>query len=68
MAHQEFLTSGACNGPRIRGARRRRLHRVRRLRNPPEGGVSMIVALLYGAAAIGVGVYMLWALIKPEQF
>jgi hypothetical protein len=30
--------------------------------------VSMIVDLLYGAAAIGVGVYMLWALLKPEQF
>jgi hypothetical protein len=30
--------------------------------------VSMIVALLYGAAALGIGVYMLWALLKPEQF
>jgi len=28
----------------------------------------MIVPLLYGAAALGVGVYMLWALLKPEQF
>jgi hypothetical protein len=30
--------------------------------------LRMIVALLYGAAAIGIGVYMLWALLKPEQF
>jgi len=28
----------------------------------------MIVAILYAAAALGIGVYMLWALIKPEQF
>jgi len=28
----------------------------------------MIVGILYGAAALGVGVYMLWALLKPEQF
>jgi hypothetical protein len=30
--------------------------------------VIMIVGILYGAAALGVGVYMLWALLAPEKF
>jgi hypothetical protein len=30
--------------------------------------VTMIVGILYGAAALGVGVYMLWALLAPEKF
>jgi phage shock protein PspC (stress-responsive transcriptional regulator) len=28
----------------------------------------MIVSILYAAAALGVGVYMLWALVAPEKF
>ncbi len=28
----------------------------------------MIVAILYGVGAIGVGLYMLVALIRPEKF
>jgi hypothetical protein len=28
----------------------------------------MIVGILYAAAALGVGVYMLWALVAPEKF
>jgi phage shock protein PspC (stress-responsive transcriptional regulator) len=28
----------------------------------------MIVSILYAAAALGVGVYMLWALVVPEKF
>jgi len=28
----------------------------------------MVVGILYGAAALGIGVYMLWALLTPEKF
>jgi hypothetical protein len=28
----------------------------------------MIVGILYAAAALAVGVYMLWALVAPEKF
>lgn len=28
----------------------------------------MLVTLLYAAAAVGVGVYMVWALLRPEKF
>jgi K+-transporting ATPase KdpF subunit len=30
--------------------------------------LTMILALLYGLGAIGVGIYMLVALIRPEKF
>jgi hypothetical protein len=30
--------------------------------------VTMIVAAIYIAAAAGVAVYMLWALLRPEKF
>jgi hypothetical protein len=49
-------------------ARRLHFYPIRRLRHASEAGLTMIVDILYGAAAVGVGVYMLWALIKPEQF
>jgi len=28
----------------------------------------MLVDLIYAAAALGVAVYMLWALLRPERF
>jgi hypothetical protein len=30
--------------------------------------LSMIVGIIYAAAALGVGVYTLWALLAPEKF
>jgi hypothetical protein len=30
--------------------------------------VSMIVALIYAAAALGVGIYMVAALVRPDKF
>jgi hypothetical protein len=62
------LQIGATNGFRVRGARRRRLRLLRRLRRPFEEDLTMIVGILYAAAALGIGVYMLWALLTPEKF
>ena len=59
---------GGINGSRVPGAWRRRLYPFWRLRHASEAGVTLIVGILYGVAALGVGVYMLWALIAPEKF
>ncbi len=32
------------------------------------GGSDVIVGLIYGAAALGVAVYMVVALLRPESF
>ena len=32
------------------------------------GGSEMIVGLIYGAAALGVAIYMVVALLRPESF
>ena len=32
------------------------------------GGFEMIVGLIYGAAALGVAIYMVVALLRPESF
>jgi hypothetical protein len=33
-----------------------------------DGRDAMIVGLIYGVAAIGVAIYMLVALVRPEKF
>jgi K+-transporting ATPase KdpF subunit len=30
--------------------------------------VTMLITLLYGVAAVGVAVYMVFALLRPEKF
>jgi hypothetical protein len=48
--------------------RDRRLRRIRRLRAVPEAGLTMIVDLIYVIAALGVAVYMVAALLRPDKF
>ena len=31
-------------------------------------GLSMLIMLLYGVAAVGVAIYMVAALLRPEKF
>jgi K+-transporting ATPase KdpF subunit len=40
----------------------------RRLRRPSEACLNMLITLLWAAGAVGVGVYMLVALLRPDRF
>jgi hypothetical protein len=44
------------------------IRRLWPLRRIPEADLTMIVAVLYAAGAIGVSVYMLVALLRPDKF
>jgi hypothetical protein len=48
--------------------RRRPVSRVRPLCRPPEEALSMIVAIIYAAAAVAIGIYMVAALVRPDKF
>jgi hypothetical protein len=61
-------TFGASDGFRSHCARRRDLRRVRDLRRAAEARLTMVVGAIYIAAAVGVTIYMLWALLRPEKF
>ena len=38
------------------------------LRRRPEEDLTMIVELIYGAAALAIAVYMVAALLRPDKF
>jgi hypothetical protein len=48
--------------------RRRGVRGSGRLCGAAEAGLNMLVMLIYGAAAIGVAVLMVVALVRPERF
>jgi hypothetical protein len=56
------------DGHRLHRRRHSDLRRVRPLRRFPEAGLTMIVGLIYAAAALGVAVYMVAALLRPDKF
>jgi hypothetical protein len=41
---------------------------VRHLRPPPAAGLTMVVAVIYIVATVAVTIYMLAALLRPEDF
>jgi hypothetical protein len=45
-----------------------RIRRLRRLRRLSGQDLTMIVGLIYAAAALGVAVYMVAALLRPDKF
>jgi len=49
-------------------SRLRFISRLWRIRQPPEAALSVIVSLIYAAAAVGIGVYMIAALVRPDKF
>jgi hypothetical protein len=49
-------------------ARRRPVRDLWRVRRIAEKALGMIVDLIYAAAALGVGVYMVAALVRPDKF
>jgi hypothetical protein len=59
---------GAADGPRLHRLGCGRIRPVRRLRRPLEARLTMVVAVLYIAATVAVTVYMLVALLRPEDF
>jgi hypothetical protein len=59
---------GASDGFRLHRRRRGHVRPVRRLRPAFEARLTMIVAGLYIAATVAVSVYMLAALLRPEDF
>jgi hypothetical protein len=59
---------GAADGFRLHRPGRGRLRPVRPLCRPFEARLSMIVAGLYIVATVAVSVYMLVALLRPEDF
>jgi hypothetical protein len=56
------------DGRRLSLNRNRHLRRIRRLCAVPEAGLTMIVGFIYAAAALGVAVYMVAALLRPDKF
>jgi hypothetical protein len=67
-AMPQLLDIGAADGPRLHRIGRRDLRPVRHLRRPVEARLTMVVAVLYIAATVAVTVYMLVALLRPEDF
>jgi hypothetical protein len=59
---------GASDGPRLHRRWRGHVRPVRPLCRPLEARLSMLVAGLYIAATVAVTVYMLVALLRPEDF
>jgi len=59
---------GAADGLCLHRRRRGHVRPVRRLRRSPEARLSMLVAGLYIAATVAVTLYMLAALLRPEDF
>jgi hypothetical protein len=62
------LETGAADGSRLHRRGRGHVRPVRRLCRPIEARLTMIVAVLYIAATVAVTVYMLVALLRPEDF
>jgi hypothetical protein len=56
------------DGRRLHRRRRGHVRPVRPLRRAAEAGLTMIVAILYLVATVGVTIYMLAALLRPEDF
>jgi hypothetical protein len=59
---------GAADGLRLHRCRRGDVRAVRHLRHPLEAGLSMLVSGLYIVATVAVTIYMLVALLRPEDF
>jgi CHASE1-domain containing sensor protein len=71
MGHAVIKTApdiGAADGSRLHRPWRGDFRPVRPLRRPVEARLSMLVAGLYIAATVAVTVYMLVALLRPEDF
>jgi hypothetical protein len=62
------LEIGAADGLCLHRPGRGRIRPVRPLCRPSEARLTMVVAVLYIAATVVVSVYMLVALIRPEDF
>ena len=67
-AMSSLLEIGAADGPRLHRCGRGDVRPVRHLRRPAEARLTMVVAVLYIAATVAVTVYMLVALLRPEDF
>jgi hypothetical protein len=59
---------GVSNGFRSHRPRRGDLRPIRDLRRSAEARLTMVAGALYIAGAVGVTIYMLWALLRPEKF
>jgi hypothetical protein len=59
---------GGSDGLCLYRSRRGHVRPVRPVCSPFEARLIMIVAVIYIAAAVGVAVYMLAALLRPEKF
>jgi hypothetical protein len=59
---------GVSDGFRSHRPRGGDIRPIRDLRRSAEARLTMIVGALYIAGAVGVTIYMLWALLRPEKF
>jgi hypothetical protein len=57
-----------CDRSDLSGGRRRRPPPLRRLRRPSEARIAMLMILLYAAGGVGIAIYMIAALLRPEKF
>jgi hypothetical protein len=55
-------------GPDLSRCGHFRVRRVRGLCRHAEKGLTMIVGLIYAAAALAIAVYMVVALLRPDKF
>jgi hypothetical protein len=56
------------DGRRLHRRRHSDLRCVRPLRRFLEAGLTMVVGLIYAVAALGIAVYMVAALLRPDKF
>jgi hypothetical protein len=56
------------HGLGLYGGRGRALRDVRPVRGSAEARLTLLITLLYVAGAVGVSVYMLVALLRPDKF
>src|SRR5665213_1424977 len=56
------------HGHRLHCARHSRARGLRSLRRIPEARLTMVVGLIYAAAAAAIAVYMVAALLRPDKF
>jgi hypothetical protein len=56
------------HGLRLHRHRRGDVRPLRHLRRPAAAGLTMVVAVIYIVATVGVTIYMLAALLRPEDF
>jgi K+-transporting ATPase KdpF subunit len=48
--------------------RRRGVRRLRRVSSAPAAGLTMLVGALWAIGALGVAIYMVAALLRPDRF